>query len=314
MKSRGLTGWILPIVGLLAMIVVGLIQPQFLSAENLVNVIGQSAPLAIFALGQMIPIITRGLDLSQGGVVVAASVVYALVAQQFGTSAGALAALTLGLCAGSLNGLMVGFVGVSPFVVTLGVGSILQGLALTLANGQPVSEVPEGFSSLYYSQLAGVPLPLIVVVVLALFVWLQLEKMTIGRYVYAVGSGPRAAYLAGIPTRWTLVYAYAASGLLTSIGSVLLSSRISSGHPTAGSDVALQAVAAAVIGGISLFGGRGTVQGALAGALFLGLLANALNLLGVSSFLQLIAVGLAIILAVVIDRIRLRGTGDERWH
>lgn len=291
-------------LGIGTLCVVALIQPLFFTFENLTNVARQTTPLAIFAMAQMVPILARGLDLSQGGVVVATSVTFALLAQSFGTGPAMAMSIAVGFLAGTVNGLLIAGVGISPFVVTLGVGSILQGLALVAANGQPISDVPSGFSAPFYAEAFGVPATFIFVILLGIALWFVLEHMLVGRQIFAVGSNERAAYLSGIPVRRTLVTAYMISGMMTSIGSVLLSSRISSGHPTAGSDVALQAVAAAVIGGVSLYGGRGSVLGALIGAAFLGLVANALNLLNVSSFLQLVAVGGAIIVAVVADRLR----------
>jgi ribose transport system permease protein len=292
------------IVALAAASAVAVIQPLFFTIENLTNVARQATPLMIFAMAQMVPILTKGLDLSQGGVVVATSVSYALLAQSFGTGLAIILALAVGLLAGALNGALIAGFGISPFVVTFGVGSILQGLALVAANGQPISAVPANFSAPFYSHLLGIPSPLMVSIAAAFLLWFVLEKMLIGRRIIAVGSNERAAFLSGIPVRMTLVIAYAIAGGMTSIGAVLLSSRISSGHPTAGSDTALQAVAAAVIGGVSLYGGRGSVLGALLGAVFLSLIANALNLLNVSSFLQLVAAGTIIIVAVVADRLR----------
>jgi ribose/xylose/arabinose/galactoside ABC-type transport system permease subunit len=289
----------------MAIVIIALVQPRFLSFDNLANVIGQSAPLEIFALAQLLPLLARGLDLSQGGIVVMTSVAFALMASVLGTDVAAVLAIFVGAAAGLVNGLFVSGLHISPFVVTLGTGSILQGLALIAGNGQPVSNVPPSFPQLFRASIGIVPLPLATVIILAVVVAYVLAKVRYGRYVYAVGSNERAALLSGIPVQATTVGAYATAGALTSIGAVLLASRISSGHPTVGSDTALRAVAAAVIGGVSLFGGRGTVVGALLGALFLGLLANALNLINVSSFLQQVAIGIAIIAAAALDRWRL---------
>jgi len=292
------------ILALAAASVVAIIQPLFFTAENLTNVSRQATPLMIFAIAQMVPILTKGLDLSQGGVVVATSVSFALLAQNFGTGLAMILAVAVGLLAGMVNGLLIAGFGISPFVVTFGVGSVLQGLALVAANGQPISSVPGDFSAPFYSHLLRIPAPLIVAIVAAVLLWFVLTKMLIGRRIIAVGSNERAAFLSGIPVRATLVIAYAIAGGMTSVGAVLLSSRISCGHPTAGSDTALQAVAAAVIGGVSLYGGRGSVLGAVLGGVFLTLIANALNLLNVSSFLQLVTAGTIIIVAVVADRLR----------
>jgi ribose transport system permease protein len=291
-------------VALAALAVVGAVQPLFFSSGNIMNVSLQATPLMIFALAQMAPLLSRGLDLSQGGVVVATSVAYALFAKPLGTGQAILPALLVGAIAGVFNGLLIALFRISPFIVTLGTGSILQGFALMAANGQPISDVPANFSTLYYATVMGVPGPLLVAALVSIVLWFMFKKMLIGRRIAAVGSNDRAAFLSGIPVWSTLVAAYAIAGVTTSVGSILLSSRISSGHPTAGSDSALQAVAAAVIGGVSLFGGRGSVAGALTGAIFLAFVANALNLLNISSFLQYVAVGAIIILAVVTDRFR----------
>jgi ribose transport system permease protein len=291
-------------LALVAVVVVGLIQPLFLTLENMTNLARQATLLVIFALAQMVPILTRGLDLSQGGIVVATSVAFALLAGHLGTGVAAVAALAIGLIAGTLNGILIAGVGISPLVVTIGVGSILQGCALVAANGQPISGVPGNFAKPFYADVMAIPAPLLVAAAVAALLWFTLQKTLIGRRIMAVGSNQRAAFLSGVPVAATLVVTYAMAGVMTSIGSVLLSSRIASGHPTAGSDTALQAIAATVIGGVSLYGGRGSVLGAVIGAIFLALIANALNLLNVSSFLQLIATGLIIIVAVVADRLR----------
>ena len=301
---------VVPIIAGLAILGTAIAEPQFLAATNLQNVVRQSVPLGMFAMAQTLAILTRGLDLSQGGVVVVVSVAFAFLAQAIGTELAIPIALLVGLTAGMVNGAIVAGFSVSPFVVTLGVGSILQGVALIAANGQPISTVPPNFSYLFYAQVFGIPVPLLVSIGVCIALWFLLQRVSLGRQIYAVGSNPRAAYLAGIPVRLTVLWTYGLAGLLTAGGSVLLSSRIASGHPTAGSDAALQAVAAAVIGGVSLFGGRGSVVGALIGAAFLGLLANALNLLGISSFMQLVAVGLAIIIAVIADKGRTRSRGE----
>lgn len=299
---------LLPGLGLISIIVISILEPRFLSFENLGNVFGQSAPLVIFAIAQMIPIITKGLDLSQGGVLVCTSVVFALCSSYMGTEVAAVTALIVGTGAGLTNGLIVAQFRVSPFVVTLGVGSVLSGVALILANGQPVYEVSDSYSKLYHGDVFGLPNSLIFVAIVALSASYFLSRTTLGRFVFAVGSNERAARLSGVPTIRATLTAYVVCGLLTSLGAILLSSRLSIGHPTSGADIALTAVAAAVIGGVSLFGGKGTVAGVILGALFLGLLSNALNLLNVASFSQHIAVGIAIIVAVIIDRIRTAGT------
>ena len=304
MTSSRTLGLYIASVAITLICAVGFIQPLFFSSENLLNIARQSVPLIILALAQTLPLVARGLDLSQGGVVVATSVSYALFAQQLGTIPAIPVAILVGLAAGSISGGLIASMKISPFVVTLGMGSLLQGLALVASAGQPVSLVPADFSNLYFGTFLGVPYPVIAASAMILLAFVLLDHTVFGRRVRAIGSSPRAAYLSGIPVGQTTVFVYAIAGLGSSIAAILLSSRISSGHPTAGSELALQAVAASVIGGVSLFGGRGHMMGAVLGALFLSAVANALNLLNVSSFLQLVAVGIIIMAAAVVDRFR----------
>jgi ribose/xylose/arabinose/galactoside ABC-type transport system permease subunit len=289
-------------VAIMLICAVGFIQPLFFSAENLLNIARQSVPLIILALAQTLPLVARGLDLSQGGVVVATSVGYALLAQHMGSIPAIPMAILIGLAAGSISGGLIASLKISPFVVTLGMGTLLQGLALVASAGQPISNVPGDFANLYFGSLLGVPYPVLSALVVILLAILLLDRTVLGRRIRAIGSSPRSAYLSGIPVGRTTVCVYAIAGLGSSIAAILLSSRISSGHPTAGSELALQAVAASVIGGVSLFGGRGHMLGAVFGALFLSAVANALNLLNVSSFLQLVAVGIIIMAAAVLAR------------
>lgn len=296
--------WILPVVTLAAGIGVTAAEPRFATWTNLSNVLSQSIPWILLALAQMVPLVARGLDLSQGGVVVVTSVAVAILSTATPLVVAITAGLAIGAAAGALAGTLVWRFRISPLVATLGVGGTLQGIALVVSNGQPVSQTSSSFASLYYAGALGVTIPLLVTVLAAIGVHLFLTRMVWGRWVVAVGSNARAAALCAIPVGRVTASTYVVSGTLTALASILLSSRIATGHPTAGSDAALRSVAAAVIGGVSLFGGKGSVIGVLSGALFLGLLSNALNLLNVSSFYQQVAIGIAIIVAVVLDRIR----------
>jgi ribose/xylose/arabinose/galactoside ABC-type transport system permease subunit len=307
--AKNSASWLLPGIALGIVALIEYVQPLFLAPTNVANILQQSSFLIIFALAQMLTILTRGLDLSQGGVVAISGVTFALTASVMGTPLGLLAGIAVGTLAGAANGYIVSRLNVSPFVVTLGVGSIGQGIALVASNGQPVYQVPANFASIGNGYVGGIAIPVIAASVIFAVLWVVLNWTVFGRWIYAVGSNPRASQLAGIATPRILFAAYALSGCLTSLGACLLASRISTGSPTVGADTALQAVAASVVGGVSLAGGRGTAVGVLAGAIFLGMLANALNLLNVSSYLQTIAVGVAIILAVAVDHLRQRISG-----
>lgn len=304
MTTDRTTQVLLVTLGLVAAAVVALVQPLFYTADNLLNILRQSVPLVILAVGQSYVLVSRGLDLSQGGVVVTTSVAYALLSQQMDITIAIPLVILLGASVGLVNGSLVAGFGLSPFVVTLGIGTVLQGGALVASSGQPVFQVPTGFFLPYYGLVLGIPVPFAVAFAVTIVAGLVLDRSVLGRSIRAVGSNARAAFLSGLAVKRAELLAYFLCAMTTSIGAILLAARISSGHPTAGSDMALQAIAAAVIGGVSLFGGRGSVYGAAAGAIFLTAIANALNLLNVSSFIQLIAVGLIIIIAAVIDKLR----------
>ena len=294
-------GWTRALIAAISIVVVCMVQPRFISLENLTNVVRQFGFISIFALAQMLPILVRGLDLSQGPLIAFSSVVFAMLSQKLGVAPAMLFTVFAAALVGLINGTLAGLLRVSPFVATMGIGSILGGAALILSNGQPVFEVPASFSALAWISILGFPIVAIVAVLLLAVFWFVLEHMVAGRFVYAVGSNARAAELCGIPVQPTILICYVVSSSLTSIGAILLASRIASGNPTLGLDQTLQSIAAVVIGGVSLFGGRGSVIGVALGALFLATLANALNLMNVTSYLQQVVIGLTIIVAVLFD-------------
>lgn len=301
---RFLSSWGLLITALGIVLIIGSIQPRFLSATNLENISRQSSFLLIFALAQMLPVMTRGLDLSQGGVVAVTGVLFALAANIFGIPAALVIAVIVGTSIGWLNGFLVASLRVSPFVVTLGVGSIATGAALIMSNGQPIFAVPDGFSQLGNASIGPLPVSFLIGLVVWAGIW-SLFKFTVpGRFLIATGSSPDAALLSGVPVQRMQLTAYMASGMLTALGACLLASRINTGHPTVGADTALQAVAAVVVGGVSLYGGRGSALGVGLAAIFLGMLANALNLLNISAYTQTVMIGAAIIFAVLLDQAR----------
>lgn len=306
MGTQFFRNYSLPLVALLVLTVIALIQPRFVTLDNISNVLRQSSFLLIAALGQMLPILLRGLDLSQGGVIAISSVVFAILSNEIGIGMAAGLTCLMGTLIGILNGSMIAFLRISPFVSSLGLGFSLAGFALILSGGQPIANVPSNFSSLSWGQFLGIPIPVLVAFAVFLLVQIVLSRTLLGRYIYAVGSNQKASILCGIPVKSTILTGYATCAGVTSVAAILLSSRISSGHPTVGADMALNAIAAAVIGGVSLMGGRGTAIGTALGALFLAALGNALNLLNISSYTQQVAVGIAIIIAVVMDRFRVK--------
>lgn len=305
-NSRWVAG--LPFFILFLVLYMGFAQPRFFSGTNAVHLSRQAAIIMIFACAQFVPMLTGGLDLSQGGVIAIVSVVFALSADALGTPMGALLAVSVGLSAGLVSGALVAWLSLSPFVVTLGMFSILQGAALMLSGGQPVFKVPPDFGNLGWGAFWGVPYPAVLAAVVLLLLAVGLWRTTWGRAIYAVGSNERAARLSGISTAATKHLVYVLCALVTSVGALVLSSRIQSGHPTAAADTALRSIAACVIGGVSLFGGRGRILGVILGSLVLAVLSNSLNLLNISSYVQQVVIGITIIVAIVADRWKYKGT------
>ena len=287
-----------------AAILPALMSPYFATAVNLQNLSRNGGFFVLFAIAQMLPILVRGLDLSQGGLVALVSVVSAMAAPALGVPLSFATCLGLGLLVGAAQGLLIGGLGLSAFVVTLGMGSALSGAALLLSGGQTIYDVPAGYAVLGWTDLLGIPLIALFSLAVVAAAWWLLAKTAMGRMVYASGSNPAAAEVLGIRTRAVTAGCYLVSSALTAIGGLFLSSRITSGSPVVGSEIALQSIAAAVVGGVSLFGGRGRPAAVMLGALGLAMLANLLNLYNISSYWQAVLFGLIIILAAAFDRLR----------
>jgi ribose transport system permease protein len=191
---------------------------------------------------------------------------------------------------------------VVPFVATLAMLSIASGAALQLSGGTPVTGLPDSFTGIAQTRIAGVPLPVVIAVVLFFVAWAVLRFMRLGRHVYAVGGNAEAARLSGVNVQRVTLMAYVICSLFAACGAVLLTARVASGQPTLGASLALESVAAVVLGGVSLFGGRGSVVGVFFGVAFVSILGNGLNLVGVSSYTQMLILGLALIAVLAIDR------------
>jgi ribose transport system permease protein len=325
LKRAFLSGGILPLLILLVIsgLFFGLQEPRFLSLPNVLNILRQSTYLIIVSMGQMIVLLTAGLDLSVGSIIALVSVVSAIVmvevlsaspdAVGLAMAAGIGAGLAVGVVVGLVNGIGVALLRVPPFMMTLGMLSIAFGAALTLSSGSPIFGVPEAYSLIFgYGRLLSIPAPVYFTAALFVIVYFVLNWTPTGRYFYALGSNRRAARLSGIRTGRFTLYAYIGSGLLAAIAGLLLTARTASGEATIGQDLVLQSVAACVIGGVSLFGGIGRVGNVLLGAFFISLLTNGMNLIQVESYVQQIVVGVVLILAIVVDQLRLRYGGHAR--
>jgi ribose transport system permease protein len=276
--------------------------PYFATAANLTNVAEQSAIVGVIAIGMTFVILTGGIDLSVGSLVALVGVVIGTSLQRGVPVIAAIAlGLLAGIVAGALNGLMITRGPLPPFIATLGMMSVARGAALMLSDGRPISGFPEGLRALATSDVFGMPAPVVMMLALYLLAYLVLTRTVFGRYMYAIGGNEEATALAGVKVRLWKTVVYAISGLSAGVCAVLLVARLNSAQPIAGIGYELDAIAAVVIGGTSLLGGSGSVIGTLIGALIMSVLRNGLNLLGVSSYLQQVAIGVVIIAAVLID-------------
>jgi ribose transport system permease protein len=298
-----------PLVGLLAMCaILTALSDHFLTFDNLMNIFRQSAVNVLLALGQLLVIITAGIDLSVGSVLGLACVVAALMIKAgFPSWVSALTAIGVALLLGTINGLLLTKLRLPhPFIPTLGMMNVARGLALVISGGFPISNLPDGFRWLGAGRIANIPASIVLVLAVCALFHFFLTRTTIGRDIYAIGGNKQAAILSGIPVNSRLTLVYALSGATAGLGAIVLAGRMNSGYPLAGTGAELDSIAAVIIGGASFFGGVGTVSGTLIGALIIGVLRNGLNLLDVSAYWQTAVIGVVIVMAVWIDVVRQR--------
>jgi ribose transport system permease protein len=298
------------VAGLLIMVIVfASLSDVFLTQRNLVNILQQSSINGCIAIGMTLVIISGGIDLSVGPVAALAAVLSSTMLM-----AGVpvpiiiLVALAVGLACGCLNGVLIAYAGLQPFIVTLGTLSLFRALALIYTGGNPVLGLPNEFRQLFSSHILGLPVPVIVTGLLAIIVTVMLKKTPLGEYILAVGGNEEAARVSGVPIERTKVLTYMISGGLASLAAVILMARLGAAEPTLGNLWELEAIAASAIGGASLMGGKGSIFGTILGAIVLGAMRNGLTLLNVQAFYQLLATGIIIILAMLVDRLA-RGRG-----
>ena len=291
-----------PVAILALAAIFGALNPTFLQLSNVANIARQIASIGLIAWGQTMVILTAGIDLSVGSVAALVSVVAATIIKSHGTLAGILAGICVGTLAGMINGFFVGKVRMPPFVVTLAMMSAARGAAMTYTGGVPVFGLESGFLEFVGQQsLAGIPVSALVALAGFVVVYLTLTRTRFGLRLYALGGSQSAAMLAGIPITRYLIAVYTLCGLLTGISGILLTGRMNSGQPLIGSGLELQSIAAVCIGGTSLFGGRGSVVGTAFGLLLVGMLTNGLDILGISSFIQQIIIGVVILVSVLVS-------------
>ena len=291
--------------------------PNFLKAKNLMNVADQIVVIAVLAVGMTMVIITGGIDLSVGSLIALSAVVSALLIRAFGavdaTPLGMVLCCLVGItvCAlvGFGTGLVVTLCGIPPFIATLAMMLAASGLAYLLAEGQSVYQVPQSFTWLGRGfAVFGVPNAVVLLVVLYVGAHVMMTRTSLGRYIYAVGGNAEAARLSGVPVRAVLLFVYVLCGALAGLGGVVMASQLCSGSPTYGQMYELYTIAAVIVGGTSLAGGEGKILGTLIGAFIIAVIQNGMNLTGVGSYTQKVVLGLVLLGAVLLDRLKRRGT------
>ena len=304
-KENQNLGTILALI--ILMVFVSILNPTFLQANNLMNLMRQLIINGFIALGMTFVILTGGIDLSVGSTLAVTSAIFAgLLQNGMNTILAILIALGLGLILGLINGFLITKGKLAPFIVTLATMTIFRGLTLVYTDGRPIAGPKDNFAFQFLGkgQFLGIPFQVILFALAFLILWTILNKTALGRKIYAVGGNEKASFISGINIDKVKISVYVISSLMAVLSGLILTSRLNSAQPTAGVAYEMDAIAAVVLGGTSMAGGSGSLTGTLIGILILGVLNNGLNLLGVSSFYQQIVKGIVILIAVLIDRKR----------
>ncbi|HRL12210.1 MAG TPA: ABC transporter permease [Aggregatilineales bacterium] len=275
----------------------------FLSERNLINILQQSAINACIAIGMTMVIISGGIDLSVGSVAAFTGVITAdLMFKGTPVLLALLIGAGLGIACGVFNGLLVSRARLQPFIATLGTMSVYRALALIYTGGNPILSVPGDYRAFFTGTVGPFPMPVVIVAVMALVAWVILRRTPLGEYILAIGGNEEAANICGVPITLTKLAVYGMSGFLSTLASLILIGRLGAAEPILGQGWELDAIASAAIGGASLSGGKGSMIGTLLGAIILGTMRNGLTLMNVQAFYQLLATGVIILLAMLVDR------------
>jgi ribose/xylose/arabinose/galactoside ABC-type transport system permease subunit len=307
-KATPLKGTINKLIILLVLIglviVFSISSPNFLTGTNIANIFKQISVNGIIAIGMTFVILTGGIDLSVGPLVAIAGVIMASIAKLDNPAWGwgLLAGVAVALLLGVVNGILIAYFKVVPFIQTLAMMSIARGLTLMYSNGKPISDLHHDFTEIGKNEFMSVPTIVWIFIIILVIAMIYLYRTRQGRHIYALGGNEQATYISGVNTRLVKSSVYAISGLLCGIAAVVLTARVASGIPRAGEGYELDAISAVVIGGASMSGGKGTLSGTLLGVLIIGVLNNGMDLLSVSSYLQSVIKGIIIIVAVLMDK------------
>lgn len=291
--------------GLIAIvIIISIIKPKFLSIDNIMNLLRQTSINGLLAIGMTFVVLTGGIDLSVGSIVGASGMFAALVAKSENNLpwyVAALVGISVGLLLGILNGVIISYLKVPAFIATLGMLSIARGITYMASDARPVPGLSEDFLKIGGGNIGPIPIPVIILVIVLVICYILLYRHRYGRYVFATGGNALAARVSGIKVKKIVCSVYMISGLLAGLAGVILTSRVTSGLAQSGQNYETDAIAAAVIGGNSLAGGRGRLWGTVVGFLIIGVMNNGLDMMAVSSYWQLVIKGSIIIIAVMLD-------------
>lgn len=288
----------------LGVIGMSIVSPEFRRPENLINILQQNAIIGVVACGMTLMIIAGGFDLSVGAVAAASGVLAGTLSITHGLAVAVIAGLAVGLATGLLNGFLVSKIGINPFVATLGMQAIVQGVLFIQTEAKPVFGLPETWSDFGFYRIGFIPSTVIVFLLAALLCWALLRFTLLGKLMYAVGSNREGTRRSGVAVDRVVIAAFAIGGVLAAAGGLMLVTQSNTGQPSAGATWALLAIAAVVVGGTPLTGGAGGIGQTIVGTLLLGVMSNALNIMSVSPYWQPAATGLLILLAVSVERYR----------
>ncbi|WP_322906141.1 ribose ABC transporter permease RbsC [Paenibacillus campi] len=297
-----------PLLGFIMLVmIVSILNPAFLEPLNILNLLRQVAVNALIAFGMTFVILTGGIDLSVGSILALSS---AFMANLMLSGMDPVLAIVIGCLAGGVmgmvNGLMITKGKMAPFIATLATMTIFRGLTFVYTGGNPITGLGDSMAFQLFGRgyCFGIPVPAITMMIAFAVLWVILHKTAFGRKTYAIGGNEKASIVSGIKVTRIKIWIYSLAGMFAALAGAILTSRLNSAQPTAGTSYELDAIAAVVLGGTSLSGGRGRIVGTLIGALIIATLNNGLNLLGVSSFYQMVVKGVVIVIAVLIDRKR----------
>ncbi len=307
---------ILPIVILLigVLVLFSLLSDNFMSADNMKTVLRQVSMIGIAGCGLITVLLSGGIDLSIGSMVTFINVVCAYMIVNLGVNpvVACVLSLLLSILLGAINGVLISCFGLMPFITTLCMQYILKGASFILTKSAPIYGLPDGFKVIGQGYLVGIPIPVIIMVVLAIFSAVLLRKTYIGRYFYYIGGNEEATKLSGVNTRLVRILSYTLTGFFTGIASIVWLSRVNSGQPSTGAGFEFDVICGLVLGGVSAAGGEGGILGGMIGVISIGMLNNGMTMVGLSEYHQMVVKGLVLLLAISMDRFKRSAKGKKK--